>query len=602
MKIVPCVDQFFLNLVYIMNTLLGYTKSYSCKPGDQIELYTHFPSSYSWVDLYAQAKPNKLVTVNSSFNSIHCIINQFTSTPGIVWKGIVVPPGSKYLTINYDISSSISIFPYVKDLSGNVLYWTNFTKNLIKSKPGSICININQSKQLDIYLMAPSGKFELGSTFLVKNISFDFSTVPNTDLSVSLFSHKKTLISKIQLDSPISQKFIPNSFAYGCGWTRPRYIQIQSGISSGYYFLKLEYKSQVHWLVVIIKPDFNLRSENKILLNKILLLANTNKYNAYNTWAGLDGSISLYTCKTTPYYLTHRILSLEGTNGTKSNSPIVANFVHTERPNTTASSYIKTYFSSDIKTFQFFNDHIYGEMHLPNYLDRLGLGFDVITDQDMEQLGESDLSGYSIFMMHVHPEYWSVKQLQVLNQINQMGMGIIYLAGNGIYWKCTWDGNQMEVRKDRKFHLDGTKGGQFKELEFSQMLNGYQIIKIYYSKMYSMALNPPVPYKLANPPSCLVQGLTSDNGLVNNQIGFKNLNSFVLISGTSGWEVDKVTSLTDIKYIVGSSPDGLGNIVWVDKTNTAGAVFAAGSIIYTGSLAVDPGISRLTLNVINRML
>jgi hypothetical protein len=238
-----------------MNTLLGYTKSYSCKPGDQIELYTHFPCSYSWIDLYAQAKPNQLVTINSSFNSIHCIIKQFTSTPGIVWKGIVVPPGSKYLTINYDISSSISIFPYVKDLSGNVLYWINLTKNLVKSKSGSICININQSKQLDIYLMAPSGKFELGSTFLVKNISFDFSTVPNTDLSVSLFSHKKTLISKIQLDSPISQKFIPNSFAYGCGWTRPRYIQIHSGISSGYYFLKLEYKSQVYCLVVIIQHE-----------------------------------------------------------------------------------------------------------------------------------------------------------------------------------------------------------------------------------------------------------------------------------------------------------------------------------------------------------
>lgn len=582
-----------------MNNLLGYTKSISYKAGDLIELYSHFPCTYAWNDLYLKTKPNQSVKIDPTYQSIQCVINQSTSTPGLVWNGIGVTKGSKYLTINWDCEG-LDLNPFVRDLSGNVLYWIGMTNNLVQIKPGSICISLaGQSipNQLNIYLLAQKGTFSLGSKFILTNINFNFTNSPNVQLVTSLYTHKKTLVSKQQFDSPISQKFIPNSFALGCGWTRPGFFSIPNKINSGYYFLKLEFKSQIHWVSLIIKPKTGFEPKPKILV-----LSNTNKFNAYNTWAGPDGSISLYTYNPTPYYQTHRVLAFEGTDGIKQGAPIVSNFVHMERPNTTASSYIQTYWTSDINTFQFFNDHIYGEMHLPNYLDRMGLSFDVISDQDMSSLTKTDLSGYSIFMMHVHPEYWDLAQLRVLNLINQMGIGIMYLAGNGIYWKCTWVGNQMEVRKDRKYHLDGTQGGQFGELTFPGLANGYQIIKIYYSKMYNMDLNPPVPYKLFNFPSWIVQGLNLDISGGSVKIGFKNLNSRALESGTAGWEVDKLFNQSDTKYVIGSSPDGLSHIVWVDRTGSTGPVFAAGSIIYTGSLAVDSGISGLTWNVIKKLI
>jgi hypothetical protein len=584
-----------------MNTLLGYTKSASYAPGQQIKLYTHFPSVFEWDNLYKIIRPNQGVGITKSYGLIACVINQLTSTPGVLIPEIIPSPQTNIMIVRYDISSSIPIHPFVRDLSGNVLYWIGQNKNLIKSGTGVLYIRLGSSplnvpNKINLYLLAPKGTFTLGSKFVITNLSVDFVNLSesiNIDsfgLQVSLFDHKKNLISTQQLDAPPTQKFEPNSFANGCKWTRPGFVQIAPNTKSGYYFLKLSYRSRIYWLAIIIKPDFS-SAKNR---PKILMLSNTNKFNAYNTWAGLDGSISLYTFVSTPYYLENRVLANEGTDGTKPGAPVVANFVHMERPNTTASSYIQTYWKSDIKTQQFFNDHIYGEMHLPNYLDSLGLEFDVITDQDMETLTPSDLSGYSIFMMHVHPEYWSEAQVQVLSQMSRAKINLMYLAGNGIYWKCTWVGNQMEVRKDRKLHLDGTKGGQYKELGNL----GEQIIKIYYSKMYNMSTNPPVPYKLISPPEWMLEQVDISGGF----IGFKNLNSRALMSGTSGWEVDNVQIVSNTKYIIGSSSDKLGQMIWKDSDSLGGAVFSAGSVVYTGSLNIDSGIANLTKNVINKML
>jgi hypothetical protein len=233
------------------------------------------------------------------------VINQTTSTPGVLWEKIPVPTGSKFLTICYDVSSNLASgpWPYIRDLSGNVLYWVSTKTNLVSSSSNYICIKLNPGQtHLNIYFLAPLGRFKLGSSFSINNLSFDFTSTPNpSNLVVELYTHKKELVQTYLIDPPQDQKFIPNSFAYGCQWTRPGFVSIPSQLKSGYYFLKLGYKSKIYWSSLIIKPRFETGSNTKILL-----LANTNKWNAYNTWAGLDGSISLYTFVPTPYYQTNR--------------------------------------------------------------------------------------------------------------------------------------------------------------------------------------------------------------------------------------------------------------------------------------------------------
>ncbi len=579
-----------------MNTLLGYTKSLSYKPGDSVELYTHYPCGVSWDGLYTNAKPNQNVILGISYESIKCTINQSSSTPGIVWKNIPIPANSKFLTIRYQVhsNSNLSISPYVRDLSLGVLYWVSNTKNLVQQGNGFVSIRlpeglVKQNQNLDIFLLVYS-KFIPGDSFDLTNLSFDF--VPGINLpkpmGITLYSHKKIPVFTTYLQNVLNQKFYPNSFALGCRWVNPIHIQLSNDLSSGYYFIKLEYRSSVYWLPIIVRPKFNTN-----LGNKILVLANTNKWNAYNTWAGLDGSISLYSFASTDYYLTNRNLILEGTNGVKSSAPRVANFVHIERPNRTMSSYIQKYFSSDIKSTVFFNDHIYGEMFLPNYLDELARTFDVITDQDMDGLTIGDISNYKIFVAHVHPEYWSAKQMELLGQIHKAKIGIMYIGGNGLYWKCTWSGNQMEVRKDRKKHLDGTQGGQWGELGSP----GQQIVKVYYSKMYPTNVQFGFPYIGSNPTHPLLEGLIDPSGY----IGFKNLNSKSINSGPAGWEVDNIQIPSNLKYLIARSPDNLSNMIWKDLDVIGGPVFSTGSIIYTGSLFVDSGIYNLTKRVINLM-
>ncbi len=567
-----------------MNTLIAYTKFFSYKPGDTVELYSHYPCSLGWDKLYTKAKPNQNVTLRISYNSIKCTINQSNSTPGIVWNKIPVPIGSKYLTVRYSIKSNLTISPYIRDLSSNVLYWVSNTKNLIYLGDGFVTVGLpNGLKELDIFLLVRS-KFNLGDSFELVNLSFDFD-YEFEPMNITFYSHRKNYVFSIQTYNTPDQKFVPNSFALGCQWTSPTLIQLPYNLPSGYYFIRLEYKTKIFWLPIIIKPLKNSSS-------KILVLANSNKWNAYNTWAGLDGSISLYKFASTDYYLTNRNLAFEGTDGVKSTAPRVSNFVHTERPNLDMNSYIKTYFASQIKSNVFFNDHIYGEMFLPNYLDELGKSFDVITDQDMDKLTIWEISNYKMFIAHVHPEYWSGKQLNLLDQINKAKIGIIYIGGNGLYWKCTWVGNQMEVRKDRKKHLDGSPGGQWGELGSP----GEQIVKVYYSKMYPTNVQFGFPYIVTNPTHPLLVGLVDLSGY----IGFKNLNAKSINTGPAGWEVDNIQITSNRKYLIAKSPDNLSNMIWKDL-DTTGPVFSAGSIIYTGSLFVDSGIYQLTKRVIDLM-
>jgi hypothetical protein len=227
----------------------------------------------------------------------------------------------------------------------------------------------------------------------------------------------------------------------------------------------------------------------------------------------------------------------------------------------------------------------------------------------MNTLSYNDISNYKIFMMHVHPEYWSINQINLLDEMNKNNINIMYLGGNGIYWKYTIINSQMEVRKDRKFHLDGSKGGQIKELKLK--IYGEDIVKIYYKKMYSTSFQFNFPYIITNSS----HGLFDNLDISNNQFGFNNLNSKSLQSGAAGWEVDCVQKSENSKYIIAKSNDNFCNMIWKDnedgKSSPSGLqpsasgrskVFSTGSITYTGSLFVDDNIYKLTTNVINNML
>ena len=51
------------------------------------------------------------------------------------------------------------------------------------------------------------------------------------------------------------------------------------------------------------------------------------------------------------------------------------------------------------------------DLHLVDWLERFGFGYDVVTDHDVHAEGAGALTGYKAVITGTHPEYWSGQAL-----------------------------------------------------------------------------------------------------------------------------------------------------------------------------------------------
>ena len=84
------------------------------------------------------------------------------------------------------------------------------------------------------------------------------------------------------------------------------------------------------------------------------------------------------------------------------------------------------------------------------FLDHLEVGHDIVTDEDLHFEGEAALAPYRVLVTGTHPEYWSTAMLDALADWQRDGGRLMYLGGNGFYWKVAfsdgWPG-AMELRR-----------------------------------------------------------------------------------------------------------------------------------------------------------
>jgi N,N-dimethylformamidase len=75
--------------------------------------------------------------------------------------------------------------------------------------------------------------------------------------------------------------------------------------------------------------------------------------------------------------------------------------------------------------------------------------FDVITDEDLDREGVAALAPYDVIVAGGHPEYWSRRMLEGLQQRLRTGGKLMYLGGNGFYWAVGYnpDRTALEVRR-----------------------------------------------------------------------------------------------------------------------------------------------------------
>lgn len=581
-----------------MESLLAYSDATSYFPGDQVKLFINSPAKFGFAETVRNFKPNQnvnlMITNSKGDYTLKCTLNQTWSTPGVF---IVTKLDSPIVKIFWDISVSKSSFlvnPHIVDMSGNKIYGIDYTTYVIESGLNYVTLELPSNvKQLRIFFLS-RGRFILGDFFSINNFYiFNVVSKNNLNTTIQLFDIEKKLILSHIEHNAIDQEFIKDSFAEGCKWKQTSSFVLPSNLLSGYYFIKINYGS-FFYLPIVVK------SKNP-QLDCVLLLANSNTWNAYNGWAGSEGSMSAYTWKPASTYTENLKYK------TKNTTTFVSNRLSFNRPDSRLHSEITNYMRNNLETFMYLSHLMYSELYLVRYLKRLGIAYHVICDMDLHRATLTDISNYSsykLFAIQVHPEYWTEKMLYNYNLIySLLKTNLMYLGGNGMYWKVVMDRTNrvMEIRKDGSTHLlDGTPGGLYIKLWKAKyfvnkphMLMIEDMLKIYYEKTYSRVVGRfNNPYVVKNAKSQLFDGIRDiSNGI---QICWKTLNTDIINTGAAGWEVDKCNIISNRKYIIASSSDGLSDMVYVNDLPIK--ILSIGSITFTGSILFDPNSDLIIRN------
>ncbi|MEM9131811.1 MAG: N,N-dimethylformamidase beta subunit family domain-containing protein [Actinomycetota bacterium] len=270
------------------------------------------------------------------------------------------------------------------------------------------------------------------------------------------------------------------------------------------------------------------------------------------------------------------------------------------------------------------------------FLKHLDVGHDIVADEDVHTEGADALRPYRVIVTSTHPEYWSTPMLDALETWQREGGRLLYLGGNGFYWRIAfsdaWPG-AIELRRTEDgvrnwetppgegYHaFTGEYGGLWRRLgRAPNELVGVGFCAQGFERAAPYRLHPDLGSSRA---AWILDGVDDDEG----RIGTSGLGG-----GAAGQEIDRYdealgspahavvvgsatvfgTDMVRTKEEFGASvvyrrpdPKVRADIVFYE-TEGGGAVFSVGSIAWFGSLArdgYDNDTARMTANVVRRFL
>lgn len=84
--------------------------------------------------------------------------------------------------------------------------------------------------------------------------------------------------------------------------------------------------------------------------------------------------------------------------------------------------------------------HFPADMHLISWLHAMGIDYDLITDRELHDEGVAAITGYATVTTGTHPEYHTANTLDALRDYRDGGGTLMYLGGNGFYWRIAVHG------------------------------------------------------------------------------------------------------------------------------------------------------------------
>ncbi|MGH1483530.1 MAG: N,N-dimethylformamidase beta subunit family domain-containing protein [Geminicoccales bacterium] len=94
--------------------------------------------------------------------------------------------------------------------------------------------------------------------------------------------------------------------------------------------------------------------------------------------------------------------------------------------------------------------HFQADSHLWAWLHNKGFSYDVVTDQELHDDGIEAIQGYKALTTGSHPEYHTAETLDALQDYRDGGGKLLYLGGNGFYWRVALHESEpgaIEIRR-----------------------------------------------------------------------------------------------------------------------------------------------------------
>lgn len=283
--------------------------------------------------------------------------------------------------------------------------------------------------------------------------------------------------------------------------------------------------------------------------------------------------------------------------------------------------------------------HYPADSHLLMWMAHQGHEVDLITDDELHREGVELLSRYKVVVTGSHPEYHTARMLDALQSYRDHGGNLVYLGGNGFYWRVALDPERdgvIEIRRgeggirawaaepgEYYNQFDGQYGGLWRRnARPPQKLVGVgftaqgNFVGSHYRIHPEARTNPRVSWILDGVSAETVGGEGfSGHGAAGFELDRVDKRqgspaSAVVIASSENhppeapWVLVPEEQLTHITTITGESHKALirADMAYFDIPD-GGAVFSVGSITFCGALPAngfDNDVSRILDNVIRR--
>ncbi len=216
---------------------------------------------------------------------------------------------------------------------------------------------------------------------------------------------------------------------YDCRWETDFSFTVPADLASGVYAMRLECAGVSEMIPFFVRPPAGGSRAD------ICVLAPTFTYTVYGNHARNNTDDS-YRAKAAAWGARpwtpddHPDYGLSTYNFHNDGSGIC--FASRLRPMiTTRSGYVT--FAEDFAGSGL--RHFAADTHLYYWLERKGHAFDVVTDEDLHEHGLALIEPYKVVLTTSHPEYHTRETLDALEGYLEGGGRLMYLGGNGFYWR-----------------------------------------------------------------------------------------------------------------------------------------------------------------------